>query len=304
MHLDDQVVGFVIRGTKLKIDKKDKQLSFGKKWPKTMRRSDAIAFVILLFIPILLVGMGLGILATMTSECDSRYQNGSVRTRSDGIHFDGAVSFQSVAELLTQIDALKDGTPIVWFQSGGGSVDAALYFALMVSDRHIQTRVGKSGFCASSCVPMFLAGAERYADPTAAFGLHAPFCIGNLASLECLAERSYELGRTNYKAYFKAKAPTWFAKTEKDEAFQRTGPDQMLCYTFTDGDLEKPSSQYDHDYSRAACALAPAIAGQMMAQDIPNQSCPVGFWARVSMFLRYLVGLAQTSIRDNLHYTP
>jgi ATP-dependent protease ClpP protease subunit len=65
---------------------------------------------------------------------------------------------------------------IVSFNSPGGSVaEGRAVMAAILEVRHarrIDTQVEKGGVCASMCVPIYLAGAERQADPAAHFMFH------------------------------------------------------------------------------------------------------------------------------------
>ena len=63
---------------------------------------------------------------------------------------------------------------VLVLNSPGGSVEhgRTVVAAIRGSDRAIDTLVQKAGVCASMCVPIFLAGRERKADPEAYFMFH------------------------------------------------------------------------------------------------------------------------------------
>ena len=63
---------------------------------------------------------------------------------------------------------------VLILNSPGGSVEHGrkVVAAIRARDRAIDTLVQKAGVCASMCVPIFLAGAERIADPEAYFMFH------------------------------------------------------------------------------------------------------------------------------------
>src|SRR4051794_8169772 len=63
---------------------------------------------------------------------------------------------------------------VLILNSPGGSIDQGrkVVAAIRARDRAIDTLVQKAGVCASMCVPIFLAGAERTADPEAYFMFH------------------------------------------------------------------------------------------------------------------------------------
>jgi ATP-dependent protease ClpP protease subunit len=63
---------------------------------------------------------------------------------------------------------------VLILNSPGGSIEHGrrVVAAIHSQDRAIDTFVQKAGVCASMCVPIFLAGAERMADPEALFMFH------------------------------------------------------------------------------------------------------------------------------------
>ena len=63
---------------------------------------------------------------------------------------------------------------VLILNSPGGSIEHGrkVVAAIRVRDRAIDTFVQKAGVCASMCVPIFLAGARRVADPDAYFMFH------------------------------------------------------------------------------------------------------------------------------------
>lgn len=63
---------------------------------------------------------------------------------------------------------------VLVLNSPGGSIDQGrkVVAAIRGRDRAIDTLVQKAGVCASMCVPIFLAGTERIADPEAYFMFH------------------------------------------------------------------------------------------------------------------------------------
>jgi ATP-dependent protease ClpP protease subunit len=63
---------------------------------------------------------------------------------------------------------------VLILNSPGGSIDQGrkVVAAIRARDRAIDTLVQKAGVCASMCVPIFLAGSERMADPEAYFMFH------------------------------------------------------------------------------------------------------------------------------------
>src|SRR5258705_7850584 len=63
---------------------------------------------------------------------------------------------------------------VLILNSPGGSIEEGrkLVAAIRAHDRAIDTLVQKAGVCASMCVPIFLAGTERMADPEAYFMFH------------------------------------------------------------------------------------------------------------------------------------
>ena len=63
---------------------------------------------------------------------------------------------------------------VLILNSPGGSIDHGrkVVAAIRAHDRAIDTLVQKAGVCASMCVPIFLAGTRRMADPEAYFMFH------------------------------------------------------------------------------------------------------------------------------------
>jgi ATP-dependent protease ClpP protease subunit len=63
---------------------------------------------------------------------------------------------------------------VLILNSPGGSIEHGrkVAAAIRARDREIDTLVQKAGVCASMCVPIFLAGTERMADPEAYFMFH------------------------------------------------------------------------------------------------------------------------------------
>ena len=63
---------------------------------------------------------------------------------------------------------------VLLLNSPGGSIEHGrkVVAAIRARDRAIDTLVQKAGVCGSMCVPIFLAGAERVADPEAFFMFH------------------------------------------------------------------------------------------------------------------------------------
>lgn len=61
---------------------------------------------------------------------------------------------------------------VLVLNSPGGSVEHGRTVVAAIRGRAIDTLVQKAGVCASMCVPIFLAGAERKADPEAYFMFH------------------------------------------------------------------------------------------------------------------------------------
>jgi ATP-dependent protease ClpP protease subunit len=63
---------------------------------------------------------------------------------------------------------------VLMLNSPGGSIEHGrkVVAAIRARDRAIDTLVQKAGVCASMCVPIFLAGTERMADPEAYFMFH------------------------------------------------------------------------------------------------------------------------------------
>ena len=63
---------------------------------------------------------------------------------------------------------------VLILNSPGGSIEQGrkVVAAIRARDRAIDTLVQKAGVCASMCVPIFLAGTERTADPEAYFMFH------------------------------------------------------------------------------------------------------------------------------------
>jgi ATP-dependent protease ClpP protease subunit len=63
---------------------------------------------------------------------------------------------------------------VLILNSPGGSIEEGrkVVAAIRARDRGIDTFIQKAGVCASMCVPIFLAGTERMADPEALFMFH------------------------------------------------------------------------------------------------------------------------------------
>ncbi|MBW8853631.1 MAG: ATP-dependent Clp protease proteolytic subunit [Bradyrhizobium sp.] len=63
---------------------------------------------------------------------------------------------------------------VLILNSPGGSIEQGrkVVAAIRARDRAIDTLVQKAGVCASMCVPIFLAGSERMADPESYFMFH------------------------------------------------------------------------------------------------------------------------------------
>ena len=232
-----------------------------------------------------------GIDWVMASQCDDAYQDAKVAVRADGIHFDGTITEASIDRLVDAIQADTTPLPTVWLESGGGDVGAALYFALMAASHPVRMAVGKDTFCASACVILYLAGTERQADPSAAFGLHAPYCGGTLSQLECLVETSYKEGDTQYRHYMQARDPVWYAIEEHERGLDFP-PERTLCFSFLDGAAGRPSSEHSSDASRANCALAQGLAASriMKPEYRTHEHCPVGLLDRLKMIKLWAFG--------------
>ncbi|MFO1111994.1 MAG: ATP-dependent Clp protease proteolytic subunit [Bradyrhizobium sp.] len=70
---------------------------------------------------------------------------------------------------------------VLILNSPGGSIEHGrkVVAEIRARDRAIDTFVQKAGVCASMCVPIFLAGAERAADPEAYFMFHQASLTGS-----------------------------------------------------------------------------------------------------------------------------
>lgn len=245
-----------------------------------------------------LFGFILGIQGVMWSQSQERYQDALITKRADGIHFDGAVTHESMNKLLNAINTSDTAEPTVWLESGGGDVDAALYFALMVANRPVRTAVGQNAYCASSCVILFLSGRTRYADPTASLALHAAYCFGTLADLECLAEKTFAPDADSYERFMAQRDPEWYQKAVADKAFDYP-PERLFCYNFPRGAENTPYSQNESDKTRANCALARALYfnAAMQPEYRQHAQSPIGMFQRLAMIGRWFFGQAGKTAR-------
>jgi ATP-dependent protease ClpP protease subunit len=66
-----------------------------------------------------------------------------------------------------------DDVKVIELISFGGKVDMALDIAEKIKALKKITRIGKGGFCASACVPLFAAGVQRQMASDAWIGIHA-----------------------------------------------------------------------------------------------------------------------------------
>ena len=246
----------------------------------------------------LLLGLLLGVLGVMSSQCDGQFQDALVKDRADGIHFDGYITQKSIEELLTMINQSKSSKPTVWLASVGGDVDGALYFALMVAQRPIRMAVGKNAVCASSCILLYLASQEHFADPSASFLLHGVYCSGTLANLECLAERAYVPGADRYQSFMAQRAPSWYKKAVAEQAFDYP-PERLLCYTFPHGADADPVNENENNEARGDCAMARVSLRAMQPEFREHPSCPIGIWQRVLMIGKWLIGMAEKTSRHS-----
>jgi ATP-dependent protease ClpP protease subunit len=80
---------------------------------------------------------------------------------------------------------------VLVLNSPGGSIEQGrkVVAAIRARDRAIDTLVQKAGVCASMCVPIFLAGAERVADPEAYFMFHQA-SLNNSAREDIMRQQS------------------------------------------------------------------------------------------------------------------
>lgn len=270
----------------------------GKKFDK------ALGYTALATIPVgLLVFSGwmMGVSAVMHSECSVTYGSAQITTLPDGttIRFNGDISQQSMMELVGQAQAARAKQPAdkeikIVLQSGGGDVEAMFFAAASLQNLHVTTVVGANGYCGSSCVPLFLAGEHRIADPTAGFGLHAVYCANSLQDLSCLAERQFDLSAARYKSFIKQRDPALYALALRDDAFKHS-PYNLVCYTYPNGPENKPVSEQDDTTARGNCAVAFGIYRQTIAHELikPHEvKCPVSWWTRMTTIFRYLVGTA------------
>ena len=254
--------------------------------------------VFFVMISLVFIGYVLGIQSVMFSQCNEQFQDALVIDREDGIHFDGTITQKNVVKLLATINQSSSPEPTVWLSSGGGDVDAALYFALMTARRPLRMAVGKYGYCASSCVMLFLSGQKQFVDPTASLALHAVFCPGNLASLECLAEKSYLPEAERYRMFMAQRAPRWYKKALTEHAFNYP-PERLLCYSFPNGiDAEPVSQNASHEaHGNCALGLTLILSPRLQPDYRTHASCPIGFWQRMLMIAKWFVGEAENTSR-------
>ncbi|MCP1229344.1 hypothetical protein [Acetobacter fabarum] len=247
---------------------------------------------------IFFVGYITAVYCVMSSQGQENHKNALIVERADGIHFDGAITHESMHKLLKAIDASEASEPTVWLESGGGDVDAAFNFALMVANRPLRTAVGQNAFCASACNILFLSGSTRYADPTAALALHGPYCFSALPDLECLAEKSYIFAADDNKRFMAQKNPEWYKKALADKAFSYP-PERVFCYNFPNGADKSPVSQNESDKVRANCALASTMFNTMQPEYRQQAQSPVGAIQRLAMIGRWLTGRTDETVRQD-----
>lgn len=60
----------------------------------------------------------------------------------------------------------------IWFNSGGGDVDAGYGIGQAIRKRGLATRVPADAICASACVDAFVGGVVRFADGNKSIGIH------------------------------------------------------------------------------------------------------------------------------------
>lgn len=88
---------------------------------------------------------------------------------------------------------------VLLLNSPGGSIEHGrkVVAAIRARDRAVDTLVQKAGVCGSMCVPIFLAGAQRMADPEAYFMFHEASL--NSSATETVRETVKENVRENNK---------------------------------------------------------------------------------------------------------
>lgn len=254
--------------------------------------------MLFLFLVGLLSGALSGVLGVMSSQCSGQFRDALIKNRADGIHFDGSITQKSIVELLAMIEQSTSPELTVWLASGGGDVDVALYFALMIAQRPVRMAVGKNAACASACVLLFLAGQKHFVNPTAGFLLHGVYCPGTLANLECLAEKGYVLGADRYQMFMAQRAPSWYKKAAAEQAFDYP-PERLLCYTFPHGADADPVNENDDNETRGNCAMARVSFTTMQPEFREHASCPIGIPERLVMIWKWFINEAGKTSRHS-----
>ena len=101
-------------------------------------------------------------------------------------------------DLSTSYKSLNDGkpekcnsdySPRLYFNSGGGDVDAAMKAGYFIRQKNFKTWVDSKASCASACVLMFLGGVDRTV--WGRVGLHRPYSL-KYSDSESDSRASYE----------------------------------------------------------------------------------------------------------------
>ncbi|WP_193141866.1 MULTISPECIES: hypothetical protein [unclassified Meridianimarinicoccus] len=115
-------------------------------------------------VALLVAGLGAGPAAAL--EFERRQVGGGVRI----LYLDGSFSSGDDDRFATELS--KGPVDEVWFDSGGGSVDAGQGIGRLMRQRGLIGRVPDGAICASACVDAFLGAPVRFVDSPLSVGVH------------------------------------------------------------------------------------------------------------------------------------
>jgi hypothetical protein len=164
----------------------------------------------------------LGLLAaTLTAFADTAITDGTIST----VHISGTITNRDAEQLQELSTKLERKVPMVFLDSTGGEVSAAISIGRLI--RKISGWTYIFGRCYSSCALIFIGGVERF--NYGELGLHRPYLSSSPQSRETL-EKQVPLMLSMIKSYVTEMGIT-------DNFYQQmvnTEPSQML--TLGDGD--------------------------------------------------------------------
>ncbi len=144
-----------------------------------------------------------------------------------------AADADAMRSLIAQLQKAKpaQATPIVFLNSPGGDVLAAMRMGAMLREARAMVTVDNQDSCSSACIFVFAGGVERNAFPGSRLGLHRPAfdpaLFANLSALE--AEKRYNELIARSRDYFRS-----FGVDEKLFSDMLRVPSQKVGWVDTD----------------------------------------------------------------------